>query len=66
MVFARENVLALLIKGVPFVPFVALVIPLWMLYQRTELCATQTGLILDYQLIAAPFNVGRLDHGRER
>jgi ABC-type maltose transport system permease subunit len=65
MAFARENVVAFIV-GVPFVSSVALVIALYMLDQRAGLCASHTGLILDYQLIALPFHVRHLDHGRGR
>ena len=43
-----------------FVPFIAFVIPLYLLYQKLGLYDTRTGLILAYQLVILPFTVWML------
>jgi multiple sugar transport system permease protein len=43
-----------------FVPFLAFVIPLYLLYQRGGLYNTHIGLILAYQLITLPFTIWML------
>lgn len=43
-----------------FVPFIAFVIPLYLLYQQLGLYNTHVGLILVYQLITLPFTIWML------
>ena len=43
-----------------FVPFIAFVIPLYLLFQRFGLYNTHAGLILAYQLITLPFTIWML------
>jgi len=64
--FLLKNALAFLFMSFHFVPFFAVVIPLYLLYQRVGLCDTHTGLILAYQLIALPFTVRTPDHASVR
>ena len=43
-----------------FVPFIAFVIPLYLLFQQFGLYNTHAGLILAYQLITLPFTIWML------
>lgn len=58
--FPLKNALAFVFMSFRFVPFIAFVIPLYLLYQRVGLYNTHTGLILAYQLITLPFTVWML------
>lgn len=58
--FPPKNALAFVFMSFRFVPFIAFVIPLYLLYQRVGLYNTHTGLILAYQLITLPFTVWML------
>ena len=55
--FPLKNALAFLFMSFRFVPFIAFVIPLYLLYQRFGLYNTHAGLIFAYQLITLPFTV---------
>ena len=58
--FPLKNALAFIFMSFRFVPFIAFVIPLYVLYQRTGLYNTHLGLILAYQLITLPFTIWML------
>jgi len=58
--FPLKNALAFVFMSFRFVPFIAFVIPLYLLYQQVGLYNTHTGLILAYQLITLPFTVWML------
>jgi multiple sugar transport system permease protein len=58
--FPFKNALAFLFMSFRFVPFIAFVIPLYVLYQRLGLYNTRLGLILAYQLITLPFTIWML------
>ena len=58
--FPLKNALAFAFMSFRFVPFIAFVIPLYLLYQQVGLYNTHTGLILAYQLITLPFTVWML------
>jgi multiple sugar transport system permease protein len=58
--FPLKNTFAFLLMSFRFVPFIAFVIPLYLLYQRVGLYNTHAGLILAYQLITLPFTVWML------
>jgi multiple sugar transport system permease protein len=58
--FPLKNAFAFLFMSFRFVPFIAFVIPIYLLYQRLGLYNTHTGLILAYQLITLPFTIWML------
>jgi multiple sugar transport system permease protein len=58
--FPFKNVLAFLFMSFRFVPFLAFVIPLYILYHTLGLYNTHLGLILAYQLISLPFTIWML------
>jgi multiple sugar transport system permease protein len=58
--FPGKNALAFVFMSFRFVPFIAFVIPLYLLYQRLGLYNTHAGLIFAYQLITLPFTVWML------
>jgi multiple sugar transport system permease protein len=58
--FPLKNALGFIFMSFRFVPFLAFVIPLYLLYQRVGLYNTHTGLILAYQLITLPFTIWML------
>jgi multiple sugar transport system permease protein len=58
--FPLKNALGFVLMSFRFVPFIAFVIPLYLLYQRFGLYNTHTGLILAYQLITLPFTIWML------
>lgn len=58
--FAGKESIAFLFMGFRFVPFIAFVIPLYLIYQRVGLYNTHIGLILAYQLITLPFTIWML------
>jgi multiple sugar transport system permease protein len=58
--FPGKNALAFVFMSFRFVPFIAFVIPLYVLYQRLGLYNTHGGLILAYQLITLPFTIWML------
>jgi multiple sugar transport system permease protein len=58
--FPLKNALAFLFMSFRFVPFLAFVIPLYLLYQRVGLYNSHVGLILAYQLITLPFTIWML------
>jgi multiple sugar transport system permease protein len=58
--FPLKNTLAFVFMSFRFVPFLAFVIPLYLLYQRVGLYNTHAGLIFAYQLITLPFTVWML------
>ncbi len=58
--FPLKNALAFVFMSFRFVPFIAFVIPLYILYQRFGLYNTHMGLILAYQLITLPFTIWML------
>ena len=58
--FPGKNTLAFILLSFRFVPFIAFVIPLYILYQQIGLYNTHAGLILAYQLITLPFTVWML------
>ena len=58
--FPMKNALAFVLMSFRFVPFIAFVIPLYILYQRIGLYNTHGGLILAYQLITLPFTIWML------
>ena len=58
--FPLKNALAFVFMSFRFVPFLAFVIPLYLLYQRVGLYNTHAGLIFAYQLITLPFTVWML------
>ncbi|MBS0639203.1 MAG: carbohydrate ABC transporter permease [Acetobacteraceae bacterium] len=58
--FPLKNELAFIFMSFRFVPFIAFVIPLYLLYQKFGLYNTHLGLILAYQLITLPFTIWML------
>jgi len=58
--FPFKNGLAFVLMSFRFVPFIAFVIPLYLLYQRLGLYNTHAGLIFAYQLITLPFTIWML------
>lgn len=58
--FPMKNGLAFVLMSFRFVPFIAFVIPLYILYQRVGLYNTHAGLIFAYQLITLPFTIWML------
>ena len=58
--FPLKDAFAFVFMSFRFVPFIAFVIPLYLLYQRTGLYNTHGGLILAYQLISLPFTIWML------
>ena len=58
--FPLKDTLAFLFMSFRFVPFIAFVIPLYVLFQRFGLYNTHLGLILAYQLISLPFTIWML------
>ena len=58
--FPLKNALAFGFMSFRFVPFIAFVIPLYLLYQQLGLYNTYAGLIFAYQLITLPFTVWML------
>ncbi len=58
--FPLKNALAFGFMSFRFVPFIAFVIPLYLLFQQLGLYNTYSGLILAYQLITLPFTVWML------
>jgi multiple sugar transport system permease protein len=58
--FRGKNALAFVFMSFRFVPFIAFVIPLYLIYQRIGLYNTHAGLILAYQLITLPFTIWML------
>jgi len=58
--FPLKDGLAFVLMSFRFVPFIAFVIPLYILYQRLGLYNTHAGLIFAYQLITLPFTIWML------
>jgi len=58
--FPLKNALAFVFMSFRFVPFIAFVIPLYLLFQRFGLYDTHIGLILAYPLITLPFTIWML------
>ena len=58
--FPGKNALAFVLLSFRFVPFIAFVIPLYLLFQKFGLYNTHAGLILAYQLITLPFTIWML------
>jgi multiple sugar transport system permease protein len=58
--FPFKNTLAFLFMSFRFVPFIAFVIPLYVLYHSLGLYNTHLGLILAYQIISLPFTIWML------
>ena len=58
--FPLKNPLGFIFMSFRFVPFLAFVIPLYLLYQRGGLYNTHIGLILAYQLVTLPFTIWML------
>jgi len=58
--FPFKNAIGFVLMSFRFVPFIAFVIPLYLLYQRLGLYNTHTGLIFAYQIITLPFTVWML------
>jgi multiple sugar transport system permease protein len=58
--FPLKNALAFIFMSFRFVPFIAFVIPLYVIYQRVGLYNTHLGLIFAYQLITLPFTIWML------
>lgn len=58
--FRFKESLAFIFMSFRFVPFIAFVIPLYLLYQQVGLHNTHLGLILAYQLITLPFTIWML------
>jgi multiple sugar transport system permease protein len=58
--FPLKDALGFVLMSFRFVPFIAFVIPLYLLYQRFGLYNTHSGLILAYQLITLPFTIWML------
>ena len=56
-IFPLKNALAFVFMSFRFVPFIAFVIPLYVLYRWLGLCNTHSGLIFAYQLITLPFTI---------
>jgi multiple sugar transport system permease protein len=58
--FPGKNALAFVFMSFRFVPFIAFVIPLYLIYQQLGLYNTHGGLIFAYQLITLPFTIWML------
>jgi multiple sugar transport system permease protein len=58
--FRFKEQIAFLFMSFRFAPFIAFLIPLYILYQRLGLYNTYSGLILAYQIISLPFTVWML------
>lgn len=58
--FPLKGALGFVLMSFRFVPFIAFVIPLYLIYQRLGLYNTHGGLILAYQLITLPFTIWML------
>jgi multiple sugar transport system permease protein len=58
--FRGKEPLAFLFLSFRFAPFIAFLIPLYILFQKLGLYNTYTGLILAYQLITLPFTIWML------
>lgn len=58
--FRFKEQLAFVFMSFRFVPFIAFVVPLYILYQKVGLYNTHGGLILAYQLITLPFTIWML------
>lgn len=58
--FWLKNALGFIFMSFRFVPFLAFVIPLYLLYQEVGLYNTHLGLIFAYQLITLPFTIWML------
>ena len=58
--FVGKSTVAFVFMSFRFVPFIAFVIPLYLLYQKFGLYNTHGGLILAYQLITLPFTIWML------
>jgi multiple sugar transport system permease protein len=58
--FPFKNTFAFLFMSFRFVPFIAFVIPLYLLFQKLGLYNTHLGLILAYQIISLPFTIWML------
>jgi multiple sugar transport system permease protein len=58
--FPLKNALGFVFMSFRFVPFLAFVIPLYLIYQRVGLYNTHAGLIFAYQLITLPFTIWML------
>lgn len=58
--FPLKNTIGFVLMSFRFVPFIAFVIPLYILYQRFGLYNTHAGLIFAYQLITLPFTIWML------
>ena len=58
--FPYKNGFAFVLMSFRFVPFIAFVIPLYLLYQQIGLYNTHAGLIFAYQLITLPFTIWML------
>jgi multiple sugar transport system permease protein len=58
--FRFKEQLAFLFMSFRFAPFIAFLIPLYILFQRTGLYNTYSGLIFAYQIITLPFTIWML------
>jgi multiple sugar transport system permease protein len=58
--FPMKDALGFVLMSFRFVPFIAFVIPLYLIYQRLGLYNTHVGLIFAYQLITLPFTIWML------
>ena len=58
--FPMKESIGFVLMSFRFVPFIAFVIPLYILYQRLGLYNTHAGLIFAYQLITLPFTIWML------
>jgi multiple sugar transport system permease protein len=58
--FPLKDAIGFVLMSFRFVPFIAFVIPLYLLYQRLGLYNTHAGLIFAYQLITLPFTIWML------
>jgi multiple sugar transport system permease protein len=58
--FPLKDALGFVLMSFRFVPFIAFVIPLYLIYQRLGLYNTHAGLIFAYQLITLPFTIWML------
>ena len=58
--FPMKDGLGFVLMSFRFVPFIAFVIPLYLLYQKLGLYNTHSGLIFAYQLITLPFTIWML------
>lgn len=58
--FPMKDGIGFVLMSFRFVPFIAFVIPLYLLYQKLGLYNTHSGLIFAYQLITLPFTIWML------